>query len=936
MDSTFPDQLFPHFYQDGPPQAKPKLGLGGWGSYERVFERRAGQCIAGRSTQPEFVTQHTVRGEEWVPVKPAVTPLIPPCTDAKVSFGPLPDPMDFPEHMQYFYQHYCLDAFSTMGNLLREDFTFKRKHPTGVKNMYWTKRFLKGMNYKRCQIAHCLKWVHQTHHLVSDVVSDIPPPLLANHLHEELTSQREQLQFCSDMTGGVLGYMPLHEAQGSADGCLIYPSGPAMEILNFHRVVPEFNDDKPPNFFMDTSSFAFEVNGAIKQLSLGNMEDLGNVGVRSDYFCSSWLLGDNCRPRLQEVIKSKDRYTCITVSPHVPDELVVANEWGAAYLWTVKKGLQKFREEVSNLYFNAKSPWRWCEFTCHPRVIVYADRTGAEITDARNRDCCHTLFRIGRTATCLRGERVLLAKYLSESHTHHHLITSQFSSYIMDERVPCVPMLKWDHMMKSEPVFACSLPALKRSRTCKVLLGSQRSQEVMLLQYTGGRKHACQTLGPIQKLLSPKESLSHLNHLLPHKRHLAEKRLNVPAAGLTAIQNKDYLSVFQLTETGDLFFQTLKLHSHVGVRSQLELINNVENGLSHSPDTNEDICKEPNGTCPTRPTNPSKDHDLQVAWNEWFKPIFKKAAGKKRLHHQKIKTTGLIQLKKSKMEKLKQDRIQRLRRDLEEVMKKKEVLLQGVTNLTRLNVTPVPDPVDPEEWPDDLSQRLTASWEGEWKNWWEGKLGLNRENKIEALRNERKTENQAKDLLSESFTSLVSYQDDLSGYSSAASQRFGSDGESLVNSQAMEMEDGTLETEMHRKNPIIMRRCLNNQQTLGHVLIESTPKSPQKRSGPDQERFKPQSKQPTRGNSSPLDSGLRPALATFTRTTKSQSKLHNEDYLSSLFGSQEPTRQSEQDGGISFSHVPTSSRLSLSSQCISQGRTPAQAPQLKRKYRMGF
>ncbi|XP_051533465.1 TATA box-binding protein-associated factor RNA polymerase I subunit C isoform X2 [Myxocyprinus asiaticus] len=884
--------------------------------------------------------------------------------------------------MQYFYQHYCLDAFSTMGNLLREDFTFKRNHPKGVKNMSWTKRFLKGLNYKRCQIAHCLKRVRQIHHLVSDVVSDIPPPLLANHLHEELTSQREQLQFCSDMTGGVLGYMPLHEAQGSADGCLIYPSGHALETLNFHRVVPEFNDDKPPNFFMDSSSFAFELNGAIKQLSVGNMEDLGNVGVRSDYFCSSWVLGDNCRPRLQEVIKSKDRYSCITVSPHVPDELVVANEWGAAYLWTVKKGLQKFREEDSNLYFNAKSPWRWCEFTCHPRVMVYADRTGAEITDARNRDCYHTLFRIGRTPACLRGERVLLAKYLSESHTHHHLITSQFSSYIMDERVPCVPMLKWDHMMKSEPVFACSLPALNQSRTCKVLLGSQRSQEVMLLQYTGGRKHACQTRGPIQKLYSPKESLIHLNHLLPHKRHLAEKRLNVPAAGLTAIQNKDYLSVFQLTETGDLFFQTLKLHSPVtatnndlpepafsfvdvecteepgesenlqsiangdnhsdiGVRSPLQLINNVENGLSHAPDTNEDISKEPNGTCSTRPTNPSKDHDLQVAWNEWFKPIFKKAAGKKRHHHQKVKTTGLIQLKKTKTEKLKQDRLQRLRRDLQEVMKKKEVLLQGVTNLPHLNVTPVPDPVDPEEWPDDLSQRLTASWEGEWKNWWEEKLGLNREKKIEALHKKRKTENQARilhrALLSESFTSLVSYQDDLSGYLSAASQSFGSDGESLVNSQAMEEEDGILETEMHRKSPIIMRKCFNNQQTLGQVLIESTPKRPQKISGPDQEeRFNPQSKQPTRGNSSPLDSGLCPALVTFTRTPKSQPKLHNEDYLSSLFGSQEPTWQSKQNGGISFSQVPTSSQLSLSSWSTSQGRTPAQAPQLKKKYRIGF
>lgn len=47
--------------------------------------------------------------------------------------------------------------------------------------------------------------------------------------------------------------------------------------------------------------------------------------------------------------------------------------------------MQKVREESSNLYFNAESPWRWCEFSAHPRVMAYADRTGAELTDIRVR-----------------------------------------------------------------------------------------------------------------------------------------------------------------------------------------------------------------------------------------------------------------------------------------------------------------------------------------------------------------------------------------------------------------------------------------------------------------------------------------------------------------------------------------------------------------------
>jgi len=48
--------------------------------------------------------------------------------------------------------------------------------------------------------------------------------------------------------------------------------------------------------------------------------------------------------------------------------------------------MQKVREEDVNLYFNAKSSWRWCEFSAHPRVVTYADRTGVELTDVRVRE----------------------------------------------------------------------------------------------------------------------------------------------------------------------------------------------------------------------------------------------------------------------------------------------------------------------------------------------------------------------------------------------------------------------------------------------------------------------------------------------------------------------------------------------------------------------
>lgn len=84
----------------------------------------------------------------------------------------------------------------------------------------------------RCEVACYSRKIRHLHNLVGDVVSDVPPSLLASLLHEELTSQREQQRFCADATGGALGYVPLHESQGYSDGCLIYPSGDAMDKLS--------------------------------------------------------------------------------------------------------------------------------------------------------------------------------------------------------------------------------------------------------------------------------------------------------------------------------------------------------------------------------------------------------------------------------------------------------------------------------------------------------------------------------------------------------------------------------------------------------------------------------------------------------------------------------------------------------------------------------
>ncbi|XP_054613309.1 TATA box-binding protein-associated factor, RNA polymerase I, subunit C isoform X2 [Dunckerocampus dactyliophorus] len=1072
MDYQFPRELFSSFYNCGPPDSTLKHCAGHWGSYDRVGLQ--GGSGPHSNCTGTFTSRHQVRGERWRHTEPVPIPLFNPKKSFLWPSAP-PDPLDFTEHMQNFFIDHCQDAFGCMSEILG-DHIYSKKGLKGNQQRHAglprkIKRFIDMLNLPVCHQSYSSRSVQAYSALLSDVLPDVPAELLGSLLYEELTEQRDSLLFSEAATGGALDFIPFSHCGDFQRGCLIYPGNQGRDRLNFRTVELEHHRDKCFSVNSSISEpFSFQLKGPIRQISSASLFNDCCVAVRSDHLCGVWRCSERDQPRLLQVVNTREAATCISVSPHVLGEVLVASESGTANLWTVGKGIQKVHKDDSNLYFNAKSSWRWCEFSAHPRVVLYADRTGAELCDIRvSPASIHTLFRISNTTQCRSGERLIFCRYLGSTHPFHHILTTQHSAYIMDERFPCLPMLKLDHMMQFPPMFCHVLPGVSSPgptggvcRTTKVVLGSQSSQEITLLQYSGGRAEACVRHGPPRALLRPCDGLKHLPVQIPHRMDTAANRLSSPAAGLTCIQksegngaSRECFCVLQLTEAGDVFYQILE---HEGSDTSLApatedepqpqqtakvlppqwtLDNGTESGRDSSsshclaqtdsqlvvPDTSsdEDVIRPTQGsTLPTLipetprsklqddassetgseeletqkkgqklkrlnlhvrvnddpagedrkknktddPEHPAGNQETTsnltstvqqtsvklseaavILWKRWLQKLMlishKKKPRPQHPHHLTLNSCGLLCLSRDKMRELSEEaHVTNVRRQLRACMSNHSLLVRSTVPSDSTDILPFPDQVDTEAWKDGLSQRLTLSWQGEemWRAWWEDRLGLNNDKKMDALRKKRRREREAKRAagprldLSGSFTSSVSYQSDVdnfsdfTGWSSGVSQGARSDTEG---------------TEMLSQSEDLVESGVPEGRTPTMLLTESTFPTPS--------ATPPHGKNTQDNLGTPSSSKVYTELKTvqleFTPSSQRRSKRPGDHYLSSLFGSQDGPPQHDNyflDEGDQEQHsLPPLAHSSQrhSSQPLPPSQTSLGRPwsqPKKKKSRMGF
>ncbi|CAK6436838.1 unnamed protein product [Pipistrellus nathusii] len=576
----FPSSLRPTLFMTGP------LGLSDVPDTSFMCSWRDALTLPESLPQnSENGAPHLAKGLLWEPDTPGPLPLLPPGPDpwepgltaqdllfrGGPKFRRQPQAvLDVTEQFSRFLWDHGDIAFSSLGKLMLENFNLEGPRSySKKKTVVSVKRILEDLGGHQpwgCPWAYFSHRQRRFSILGDPILGKSVSSLLGELLYEELATRWEQLLLDDAFTGGALAWLPGRTPRVRQ---LVYPAGGALDKLYFQEVCLTPGSD--PRILGKPGHI--QLRGPVRQVVACTVQGESLLAVRSDYHCALWKVSSQGRPAPLQVLKVEKGATGINLSPHLPGELVVCSRSGAICLWTPHDGLRQIYKDPETLVFRDPSPWRWADFTAHPRVLTVGDRTGVKIIDTQGPPGCGLLlFRVGAEASCQKGERVLLTQYLGECDPDSlqptlHLICTQFSLYLMDERLPLVPMLKWDHNLPSAPLLARLLPPPRPGCARPLLLGGQGGQ-LQLLHITGEGASTPRLAGPPQSLPSRSDSLSAFPLLEPRSHWQLQERLQAPTIGLAATilpsSSSPVLSLFQLSAAGDVFHQRLHLREDLG------------------------------------------------------------------------------------------------------------------------------------------------------------------------------------------------------------------------------------------------------------------------------------------------------------------------------------------------------------------------------------
>lgn len=353
-----------------------------------------------------------------------------------------------------------------------------------------------------------------------------------------------------DYTGGCLSHLDT-----SFGSILCHPSGVDLSVLSLSNLGTQIDQCVP-------ARTGIELGSRILQVDTETVCNRYFSAVRTETgTCYTYRIRDSSEGilKLKEVAKipSHQTPTSIFISPYIERECVTATADGQAHFWD---GSQEVLNISTEPRFACPDTWISAHFGSHPREVVVTDRTGSTIWDLRSKPRSEDLFVL--PSRLLRNEDRIMMCQRHPSRSFYHILATEETLMMVDERFPINPALLWRHSFIHPPQYMCVVNSiLSEEEDDVILLASQEQPEIHCFQIGASDpqippRSTCapwRIPGPedMYNLYKQKD----LDMIVNQK--FVEDRLGAPLVGIAAGRSKDRggLYAIQMTSYGDMFYQ---------------------------------------------------------------------------------------------------------------------------------------------------------------------------------------------------------------------------------------------------------------------------------------------------------------------------------------------------------------------------------------------
>ncbi|XP_064620814.1 uncharacterized protein LOC135483733 [Lineus longissimus] len=364
---------------------------------------------------------------------------------------------------------------------------------------------------------------------------------------------RVNSQYC----GGCLGYTP--SSNGNDTGTVFYPSGPELTHLTVRNMSILQDSCKAGPVLHDE-----DLKSPLCGMLTSRCQGRDFLCLRSAHECMFYEVErEDDGIKLVEVAGglTEERFSSVVPSPYIPGEALVATSERKVSLMNDQKSVSVIEYHAPR--FTCNDPWLQAYYGTTPRSFVLTDRTSVQMADMRcSKSKSLDIFALPFSKVYTK-ERIMVSSPCAK--TFYHLVATDYTLMLMDERFPQVPVMLWRPSVRTPPQYLQFIPNITQDQQEDlIIVGCQDARDVLCYPVTLGNSER-----PLPHGLGPPWRLSCIDDFaqFPGVRgcgantvaldHRLTKTSIIGVRGIP-FNNLEGFTALQLSACGDLFYQNYR------------------------------------------------------------------------------------------------------------------------------------------------------------------------------------------------------------------------------------------------------------------------------------------------------------------------------------------------------------------------------------------